>query len=402
MFRPVTAKPDFVAQEHDILATWRERRTFARLRAQNSGGPRWSFLDGPITANNAMGVHHAWGRTYKDLYQRYKAMQGFRKRHQKGFDCQGLWVEVEVEKELGFNSKREIEAFGLDGFARKCRERVYRYADVISRQSARLGMWMDWDDSYYTLSDDNVQHIWLFLQRCHRNGWLYRGARSMPWCIHCETGLSQHELVGTDSYAELTHTSVYLKLPIVERSGESFLVWTTTHWTLAANVALAVHPELDYLRVRQNGEVLVLSAGAAAALDGPYETIDRVKGSELVGLTYRGPFDELEAQSQVRHRVIPWTEVGEAEGTGIVHIAPGAGAEDYELSKTEGLDVLVPIDDSGNYGPGYGFLTGRNVRTVAEPIFASLREKGLLYRTLDYTHRYPTCWRCKEELVFRL
>src|SRR5581483_4199953 len=349
-----------------------------------------------------MGVHHAWGRTYKDIHQRYRAMLGFDQRYQNGFDCQGLWVEVEVEKQLGFNSKREIEAYGLAEFARRCRERVYRYAEIITTQSKRLGQWMDWDDSYYTLSDDNIQHIWTFLQVCHRNGWLYQGARSMPWCIRCGTGLSQHELVGTDSYTELTHRSVFLTLPVVERPGEAFLVWTTTPWTLAANVALAVHPDLEYLRVRQGDRVLILSAGATQALEGPYELVERVKGATLVGLHYRGPFDELDAARGLPHPVIPWEEVGEAEGTGIVHIAPGCGAEDYELSRQHDLAVLVPLNEAGDYVPGYGFLSGSNVRDVAEPIFESLRQKGLLYRLQDYTHRYPTCWRCKSELVFRL
>ncbi len=402
MYRPVPAKPDFNALEESVLALWDKTRAFDQLRARNANGPIWSFIDGPITANNPMGVHHAWGRTYKDIFQRYKAMQGFRQRYQNGFDCQGLWVEVEVEKELGFNSKREIEAFGLEAFSRACRERVYRYADTITRQSIRLGQWMDWDDSYYTLSDNNIQHIWTFLKTCHERGWLYKGARSMPWCIRCETGLSQHELVGTDAYAELTHTSVYIALPIQERPGEYFLVWTTTPWTLAANVALAVHPALEYVKARQGDRVLILSAGALHALQGPYEEVGRVPGRELVGLTYRGPFDEFESQQGVVHRVIAWEEVGETEGTGIVHIAPGCGAEDYELSKVENLPVLVPLDEAGNYVPGYGMLSDRNVREVNPLIFASLRDKGLLERLEEYTHRYPTCWRCKSELVFRL
>src|SRR5438094_3467020 len=264
MFEPLPQYPDHLGLEEEILAWWDAERVFDRLREQNRGAPPFSFLDGPITANNPMGAHHCWGRTLKDVFQRYKALRGFDQRYQNGFDCQGLWVEVEVEKQLGFNSKREIEEYGLAEFARRCRERVYRYADAITQQSIRLGMWNDWDDSYYTLSDNNVQHIWTFLKRCHANGWLYKGARSMPWCIRCETGLSQHELVGTDAYAELTHTSVYLSVPINERPGEHFLIWTTTPWTLPANVALAVKPELEYVKVRQADRVYILSAGTVA------------------------------------------------------------------------------------------------------------------------------------------
>ncbi|MBI4491689.1 MAG: isoleucine--tRNA ligase, partial [Chloroflexi bacterium] len=402
MYKPVPSKLDFPALEHEILRFWEESRAFDKLREQNRPGPRWSFIDGPITANNPMGVHHAWGRTYKDIYQRYKAMHGFHQRYQNGFDCQGLWVEVEVERELGFNSKREIEAYGLARFAERCRERVLKYSAIQTQQSIRLGQWMDWDHSYYTLSDTNIEHIWHFLKTCHERGWLYRGARAMPWCTRCGTGLSQHELVGTDSYREVTHTSVVLALPIQSRPGERFLVWTTTPWTLSANVALAVHPELEYLKVRQGDRVLILSRGTAQVLEGPFEVLETVRGSELVGLRYSGPFDELEAQQEVDHRVVPWEEVGEAEGTGIVHIAPGCGAEDYELSRVESLPVLVPLNEFGDYVPGYGLLVGRNVREVNDPIFDSLRQKGLLYRVFDYTHRYPTCWRCAEELVFRL
>ncbi|HEY8476390.1 MAG TPA: isoleucine--tRNA ligase, partial [Chloroflexota bacterium] len=402
MYKPVPKTVDFPALELQTLRFWEEIRAFDKLVAKNRGNRRFSFIDGPITANNPMGVHHAWGRTYKDLFQRYKAMQGFDQRFQNGFDCQGLWVEVEVERELGLNSKREIERYGLAEFAERCKERVYRYADMITRQSIRLGMWMDWENSYYTLSDDNIQHIWTFLKQCHENGWLYQGHRASPWCVRCGTALAQHELVGTDAYREIVHTSVYVKLPIQERPGERFLVWTTTPWTLTANTALAVHPDLEYARVRQGDEVLYLSPRTLSALNGPYEVLGTVRGSELVGLHYTGPFDDLPAQAGVEHRVVPWDEVSDEEGTGIVHIAPGCGAEDFELSKVHGLAVLVPINEVGDYVEGYGDLTGQNVRRVNEPVFESLRSKGLFYKTEAYTHRYPVCWRCGEELVFRL
>src|SRR5215212_9622271 len=183
-------------------------------------------MDGPITANNPMGVHHCWGRTLKDVFQRYKAMQGFDQRYQNGFDCQGLWVEVEVEKDLGFNSKREIEAFGLDNFSRACRARVDKYAAVQAEQSQRLGQWMDWDNSYFTMSDTNIEYIWRFLKVCHERGWLYKGHRSMPWCTRCGTSLSQHELI--DSYRDVTHLSVTVKLPLSGRPNQNLLIWTTT------------------------------------------------------------------------------------------------------------------------------------------------------------------------------
>jgi isoleucyl-tRNA synthetase len=402
LYEPVSSTVDFPALEHGILKLWADTRAFEKLVARNAGGPTYSFIDGPITANNPMGVHHAWGRTYKDLFQRYKAMQGFDQRYQNGFDCQGLWVEVEVEKALGLNSKREIEEYGLAEFADRCRERVENFGEVIAQQSIRLGQWMHWDNSYWTHTDENIEHIWLFLKKCHENGWLYKGGRSMPWCIRCGTGLSQHELVGTDSYRELTHESVYIALPIVGRENEHFLVWTTTPWTLPANVALAVHPELEYVCIRQNDKVYYLSPKTARFLRGEHEELGRLRGAELVGLEFSTPFDELPAQRGVKHPVIAWDDVGEEEGTGIVHIAPGCGAEDFELSKTQGLGVIVPINEAGDYVDGFGPLTGQNVRDTNPWLLERLRSKGILYSTEKITHRYPTCWRCAEELVFRL
>ncbi|MGB2694659.1 MAG: isoleucine--tRNA ligase [Dehalococcoidia bacterium] len=410
MFKPVDPKPDFPALERETLRWWQEQGIVAQYLKRNEASERrWSFVDGPITANNPMGVHHAWGRAYKDAFQRHKTMQGFRQRYQNGYDCQGLWIEVEVERELGFTSKHDIEAYGVDRFVEACKERVQKFADQITTQSIRLGYWMDWENSYFTNSDENNYAIWHFLQVCHKRGWLYKGQDSMPWCPRCSTGLSNMEIV-TEGYRELTHPSVYLKLPLNERPGESLLVWTTTPWTLAANVAAAVHPELTYARVRQGDEVLYLSKATLGVLaqagarpgEGDYTVEAELPGRELIGLTYRGPFDELPAQEGVVHRVIEWEDVSEDEGTGIVHIAPGCGQEDFALSKQFDLAVIAPIDQFGNYVEGFGFLEGRFAGDVAPPVFESLREKNVLYRVQDYSHRYPICWRCDSELVFRV
>jgi isoleucyl-tRNA synthetase len=402
VFKPVDPKPDFAALERETLRWWQEQSMVAQYLKRNEASERrWSFVDGPITANNPMGVHHAWGRAYKDAFQRHKTMQGFRQRYQNGYDCQGLWIEVEVERELGFTSKHDIEAYGVDRFVDACKERVQRFADRITEQSIRLGYWMDWDDSYYTNSDENNYAIWHFLKVCHERGWLYKGNDVMPWCPRCATGLSNMEIV-TEGYQELTHASVYLKLPLNEHAGESLLVWTTTPWTLAANVAAAVHPDLTYVRVRHGDDVFYLAKGALGALRGEHAVEAELPGSELVGLTYRGPFDELPAQEGVAHRVIAWEEVSETEGTGIVHIAPGCGQEDFALSKELDLAVIAPIDDFGVYQDGFGFLTGRFAGDVPQAVFDSLQEKGLLVRVEDYAHRYPVCWRCNSELVFRL
>ncbi|HXU86245.1 MAG TPA: class I tRNA ligase family protein [Verrucomicrobiae bacterium] len=461
MFRPVSAKPDLVAQEHEILAEWRERRTFERLRAQNAGGPHWSFLDGPITANNPMGVHHAWGRAYKDVFQRFHAMLGEDQRYQNGFDCQGLWVEVNVERDLGFTSKRDIEDYGIAEFVSLCKQRVLTYAARQTEQSIRLGMWMDWNDpdelrrlrdllaaspaatttidgpngpvsdtvemlvgrlgmpevggSYFTFSNENNDLIWGFLKEVHKRGWLYKGHDTMPWCARCGTGISQMEM--NEGYADREDPGLTIRLPLVDRPGEDLLVWTTTPWTLTSNVAAAVGPALRYVKVRQGDAIHWLAKGTLkAALAGPFEVLEELAGADLVGWRYEGPFDELPAvrkafaagaspvaqDAPYQHRVIAWGDVGEEEGTGIVHIAPGCGAEDHALGKTLGLPMIAPLDDSGIVIDGFGSLSGRDVRDLTEPIVEHLKREDRFYRLETITHRYPHCWRCQTPLVFRL
>jgi isoleucyl-tRNA synthetase len=453
MFRPVESKPDFVAQEYEILEGWRDRRTFARLRAQNAGGPKWSFLDGPITANNPMGVHHAWGRTYKDLYQRFHAMLGEDQRYQNGFDCQGLWVEVNVERDLGFTNKHDIEAYGIDRFVTLCKQRVLTYAARQTEQSIRLGMWMDWNDpdelrrlhdllgtdpsvvttiqgtdgpvtdtvemlvgrlgmpevggSYFTFSNENNDLIWGFLAEVHRRGWLYKGHDTMPWCARCGTGLSQTEV--NEGYQDKDDPGLTVRFPLVDRPGESLLVWTTTPWTLTSNVAAAVGENLRYVKVRQGDDRFWLGKGTLkTALQGPFQVEEELPGRDLVGWRYEGPFDELPAvraafePDDYEHRIVAWSEVGEDEGTGIVHIAPGCGAEDFQLGKALGLPVIAPLDESGIVLAGFGQLSGRDVRDVTDPIVEHLHDTGRFYRLETIHHRYPHCWRCQTPLVFRL
>jgi isoleucyl-tRNA synthetase len=400
MFNAVGAL-DVIPMEHKYLKWWEEMQTFNKLREKNKNGPRWSFLDGPITANNPMGVHHAWGRTYKDIYQRYHAMNGCHQRYQNGFDCQGLWVEVEVEKELGFKSKRDIEEYGVEKFVQMCKDRVHKYSAIQTQQSIRLGYWMDWDNSYYTMSDENNYTIWHFLKKCHDHGWIYRGVDVMPWCWRCGTALSEHEIV-TEGYKEITHKSIFLKFPLNGREKESLLVWTTTPWTLTSNVAAAVNPELNYIKVKQGDEYFWLLESLTKILKGKYEIIETISGKDMLGWTYSGPFDELPVQKNVEHKIIPWKDVTEKEGTGIVHIAPGCGKEDFGLSKEFGLAVIAPLDENGIYVDNFGWFTEKSATEVAEYVFESLEEKGVLYKLEDYLHRYPVCWRCGKELLFRL
>ena len=392
-FEPLAQYPDHLALEEEVLAWWDAEAVFDQLRERNRGGPTFSFMDGPITANNPMGAHHCWGRTLKDVFQRYKALRGFDQRYQNGFDCQGLWVEVGVERALGLNSKREIEEYGLAEFNERCKERVAEFAEVITEQSRRLGMWMDWDNDYYTFSDTNIEYIWRFLRECHDRGWLYKGHRSVEWCPRCGTSLSQHELI--NSYEELTHPSLYVRFPLKDREGESLVVWTTTPWTLPANVAAAVKPDAEY-GLTEDGDWWAVERNPHARF------VRRVRGEELVGLEYEGPFDYLPAQEGLVHRVIPWDDVTLSEGTGIVHIAPGCGAEDFELSRVHDLPVLMPINEAGTFYNTYGEFEGRSTEDVEKPVVVELERRGRLVEAGSIIHRYPICWRCATPLVFRI
>ncbi len=396
---------NFPKIEEKILKFWQENKIFEKLRTKNQGKERWSFLDGPITANNPMGVHHAWGRTYKDVFQRYKAMQGFDQRFQNGFDCQGLWVEVEVEKELGFKTKKDIEKYGIAEFVEKCKERVRKYSKIQTEQSIRLGQWMDWGNSYYTMSDENNYAIWHFLKKCHEKGLLYKGKDVVPWCIRCGTAISQHEIL-TEEYKEIIHKSIFFKLPILGRKNTFFLVWTTTPWTLPANVALALHPTLEYAEVEnEKGEIFILLKKKSNLVPNG-KIVRTIQGEKLNNLKYSGLFDELPTvEKEIKdkgHLTILWDEVSEEEGTGVVHIAPGCGQEDFKLSKEFNLPVIDPTDDESRYKDGFEFLTGKLVIEVNDLIFENLTKKGLVFKIEGYLHRYPTCWRCKSELIFRL
>lgn len=474
-FAKVETQVDFPAQERLVLRFWDRIKAFERLwaRQRELDLPRWSFLDGPITANNPMGVHHAWGRTYKDVFQRYFAMTGHQLRYQNGFDCQGLWVEVEVEKELQLRSKQDIENLvpgdrfaSIEKFVNLCKQRVDKFARIQTEQSIRLGMWMDWDrtdedwtkppgqrHSYFTMSEENNYTIWSFLKKCHSRGLIYRAYDAMPWCPRCAVGISQMEM--HEGYQMVAHRAVFVRFPLRGRRGENLLVWTTTPWTLSSNVAAAVNPSLTYLRIQHGEEVYYVAKGALTANrleedfkrgnwvpgvpklkplaqhlkeKGGFTVLGEVRGSEMIGWSYDGPWDELPAQSakfgfpaeiaqvvqkqgwseavsaREAHRVIAWEAVGETEGTGIVHIAPGCGKEDFELGKAEKLPPLAPLDEEGVFLEGFGPLSGRSAldHGTTDLILDNLKEKGLLVAVEKYPHNYPHCWRCKTELLFRL
>lgn len=418
-FKPVSSQVDFPAMERELLAWWYESGVIDKyLHRNDNAKDNFSFIDGPITANNPMGVHHAWGRTYKDLWQRFNNLQGKRQRFQNGFDCQGLHAEVEVEKDLGFKSKKDIEVYGIANFVNKCKERVLKYAALQTEQSKRLGYFMDWNNSYFTMSDENNFMIWHFLKVCFERGWIYKGHESIPWCPRCETAISQHEML-TEDYKEVTHKAIYFALPIIGRDNEHLLVWTTTPWTLPANIAVAVDEKLNYVLVAGDNERKYWVVEGKESLIGPTASVEKtVKGKELVGLKYSGPFDNLTKVKETAkefpdkfHLVVATDSlimpITTTEGTGLVHTAVSAGTEDFQLGKKLGLPMIPVIEDNADYMNDMDFLSGENAKKHPEVILdylTSETEKGLpwVFKIENYTHRYPACWRCKTELVWKV
>ncbi len=422
-FKPVTSLVNFPEMEKTLLEEWYSSGLVDRYLHKNDKSKlKFSFLDGPITANNPMGVHHAWGRTYKDLWQRYHNMLGDKQRFQNGFDCQGLWVEVEVEKDLGFKSKKDIEVFGVAEFVNKCKERVLKYSGIQTEQSKRLGYFMDWNNSYFTMSDENNYGIWKFIKTCHERGWLYKGHESIPWCPRCETAISQHEIL-TEDYKEVAHDSIIMEFPIENREREYLLVWTTTPWTIPANIAVAVDEKADYSLVAGSYEPKDKFWVATPLVNKVFENkpgtiLKTVKGKELVGLKYRSAFDGLVAVETARkenpekfHTVVGTDSmlmpISMDEGTGMVHTAVSAGEEDFKLGKKLGLPMIPVIADNADYLPGLGEFSGQNAKKHPEIILNYLKaqdekDKCWVFRIFAYTHRYPACWRCKTELVWKV
>ena len=456
-FKPVPKNINFIDLEHEMLDWWSKDKTFDKLVQKNKGNKHWSFIDGPITANNPMGVHHAWGRTLKDVFQRFHALKGYDLRYQNGFDCQGLWVEVEVEKEMGFDTKRDIEKYGLEKFVNMCKDRVHKYSAIQTEQSKRLGYWMDWDNSYFTMSDENNYTIWSFLKKLFEQGKIYKGYDVVPWSGRSGTSYSQMEII--EGRKLVAHTSVFVRFPIKDKEKEYLLVWTTTPWTLTSNVAAAVNVDLEYVKLQaSDGSIYYFAKDNLKfqRLDkqfkekkmwlegvpklktieqifnerGGYEILDTIKGQDMVGWKYSGPFDDLSAQTNPGgypivnedlkekgvsavdcHRVIDGGKdsigsdvVVSGEGTGIVHIATGCGAIDNKIGKKEGLVEIAPLDDEARYIDGFGFLTGK-VATDEETkniILNYLKENEALLYKEQYPHIYPHCWRSGDELVYKM
>ncbi len=400
-FEPVDPKVSFPELEHQILAFWKEADVFSRSLAQREGGPLWVFYEGPPTANGKPGVHHVEPRTFKDVFPRYKTMTGHYVPRKGGWDCHGLPVELEVEKEIGTTGKRDIEAFGIAAFNERCRESVKRYVGEFERLTERIGYWVDMSEAYWTMSPAYIESVWWSLKRLHERGLLVRSDRITPYCPRCGTGLSDAEVAL--GYRTVEDPSVFVRFPLVETpdpalSGSSMIVWTTTPWTLPANTGSAVDPEAEYVVVDTGEERLVLGAARREAVMGDRGTVvATVRGEALVGARYEPPYRNVEEA----HTVVGGSFVSMEDGSGIVHMAPAFGAADLAVGREQGWEVFKPVDDTGRFTEqAPAFVRGMFVKDADPLIIEDLRDRGVVVRAGTIEHSYPFCWRCRTPLLY--
>ncbi|GAA2909365.1 isoleucine--tRNA ligase [Streptosporangium fragile] len=404
-FRALPAQVDLPALEHEVLDRWRDGKIFERSVEQNAGGPNWVFYEGPPTANGMPGVHHVEARVFKDVFPRYKSMQGYNVPRKAGWDCHGLPVEVAVEKELGLSGKRDIEAYGVAEFNARCRESVLRHVDAFEEMTERMGYWIDLSQAYRTMDPAYVESVWWSLKVIFDKDLLFRDFRITPYCPRCGTGLSDHELGQPGGYETVSSPSVYVRMPVTSgplaELGAALLIWTTTPWTLVSNTAVAVHPDVTYVAARPAGsdEVLVVAEPLlAAALGEGAEVLATFSGAELEHTTYRRPFDLVDIPGA--HYVVLGYYVTTEDGTGLVHQAPAFGADDMTTCKRYGLPVVNPIGPDGRFLDSVPQVGGQFFKDADEGLTADLRERGLLYRGSHFEHSYPHCWRCHTALLY--
>jgi isoleucyl-tRNA synthetase len=407
VFSPVPNDIDFVALEEGELARWETHRVFERSVSQREGAPAWVFYEGPPTANGRPGLHHVWARVYKDLFCRFRTMDGNYVARRAGWDTHGLPVEVEVEKQLGITGKEQIEEqIGIAEFTRLCRESVYSYVDEFARLTTRIGYWADMDAAYWTLSPSYIESVWWHLQQMFDQGLLYEDVKVVPYCPRCGTALSSHELGQPDVYRDEEDESAYVRLrlvdpdPAVVGDAEWLAVWTTTPWTLISNTGVAVHPELTYAVVDKTmvaDELVDAVMGDGASV----RVTTRVPGSALAGLHYERPFDDLDPPPGADGwRVVPADYVTTEEGTGLVHLAPAFGEVDRQIGRANGLPTLNPVGADGRFTSAVAWLAGRDVREANHDINDRLEKTGLLVRRSPFVHSYPHCWRCRTPLIY--
>jgi isoleucyl-tRNA synthetase len=408
-FEPLGAQVDLPALEREVLARWQDAGIFERSLKQTAGGPAWIFYEGPPTANGAPGVHHVEARTFKDLFPRFKTMQGFHVPRKAGWDCHGLPVEVAVEKELGFTGKRDIEAYGVAEFNARCRESVLRYVHAWLEMSQRMAYWADTEHAYQTMDPSYIESVWWSLKVVYEAGLLVRDFRISPYCPRCGTPLSDAEMGQPDVYQTVSDPAITVRFRLealpegapAELAGADLLVWTTTPWTLVANTAVAVHPEADYVVARSEraGERVVVAADLARRVLGDgWEVIATFPGVALVGARYHRPFGIIEIPDA--HVVVPGSFVTTEDGTGLVHLAPAFGADDLAASRAHGLPVVNPIKPDGHFEDDVPLVGGMFFKDADRRLIDDLRDRGLLFRAERHEHSYPHCWRCGTALIY--
>ncbi len=403
-FQPVSTKPHWPRQEEEVLAFWKARDIMRKQVQQREGGPEYVFYEGPPTANGRPGVHHVLARAYKDMFPRFWAMNGYHALRRGGWDTHGLPVEIEVEKRLGIHHKHEIERFGMAKFNAMCRKSVFEYIQDWERLTERIAFWVDLDQAYVTYHNTYIESIWWILKNFWDRGLLYQDFKVVPYCPRCETPLSSHEVAL--GYQEVADPSVFVRLWLEDEPDTALLVWTTTPWTLPANVAVAAHPALEYAKVRRTTadgrrETLILARERISAVfgDEAVEVVETFPGTALEGRTYRPLFDFVQPDKPA-YRVVLADFVTLDEGTGLVHMAPAFGAEDMEVARQNGLPVLLTVDEQGRFKPMVRPWAGMFVKDADPLIIEDLRQRGLLFRAETYVHAYPHCWRCKTPLLY--
>jgi isoleucyl-tRNA synthetase len=411
-FRPVDTKQSFPELEERVLERWRERDVFQRSIDQRRGAELWNFYEGPPTANGRPGSHHVLARVFKDVYPRYRSMCGYRVPRKAGWDCHGLPVEIEVEKQLGISSKQEIEQLGIDKFNARCRESVFEYVEEWNRLTERIGFWIDLDDPYVTLDDDYIESVWWSLKKLWDEDRLYEGHKVVPYCPRCGTALSSHEVAL--GYQDVEDPSIYVRFPLLgedgSESGESMLVWTTTPWTLPGNVAVAVAPNVTYVKARCGEEVLILAEPLLERVLGEdVEVFERFPGSELIGRFYLGPMFVVNDREPGGYPIVAGDFVTTEDGTGLVHIAPAFGEDDYRVAAENGIfdptshgTLYNPVNLEGRFDRRVNGFEGQFVKDpeVTKALIADLGARGLLFREQVYEHSYPHCWRCGTPLLY--
>lgn len=403
-FKEVGDKIKYSDLEREILEFWKKNKIFEKSVSEREGKPGFTFYEGPPTANGRPGIHHVLARTLKDLVCRYKTMRGYQVYRKAGWDTHGLPVEIEVEKKLGIKHKDEILDYGIEKFNALCRKSVFEYKDEWEEMTERIGYWVDLNDAYITCDNNYIESVWWALKKFFDAGLIYKGHKIQPYCPRCETPLSSHEVAL--GYEDVKDPSVYVKMKLLPQAGSSrddektfFLVWTTTPWTLISNVALAVGRDIDYVKVEHKGENLILARARLSVLDGDYSIIEEMKGSKLLGKEYERIFDYVPVNKKGFY-VIHGDFVSTEDGTGIVHIAPAFGEDDYNVGREHDLPVLQPVDRSGNFTKDVTDFAGKFVKEADPEIIDNLKRRKLLYKKETITHSYPHCWRCKTPLLY--